>query len=293
MFLMFFLKHESHKGREREGIERIMDFRKRIECWIDTKTYCEASDSVHAPASKKVAYDPGFVLEKRHPETETNVIEMDTVEAALVLRGLGYDPLVHSFADHCFPGGCVEMGSASQEESIFRCTNISTTLRDPLSNRNALYPIESDECILSPGVSVLKRFEEHGWTPHDSPCPVLDFVSCPPLNQPTLDFPEKFYSIVDARLHREDEAIMRNKIRLMFQTAQKNGNDSLVLGASGCGSFKNPTKHIVSIYREELAKADGAFKRIDFAILLGAAKHFAVLSDHRIPRESLESKESP
>lgn len=60
----------------------------------------------------------------------------------------------------------------------------------------------------------------------------------------------------------------KNKIRTIFRIAADNGQVNLVLGALGCGAFRNPPKHVAELFREVLAEPEfyGRFKRELFSI---------------------------
>ena len=47
------------------------------------------------------------------------------------------------------------------------------------------------------------------------------------------------------------------------------GHDSLVLGALGCGAFRNPPHHIAKLFHEVIQEVEFAnkYKRLVFAIL--------------------------
>lgn len=61
----------------------------------------------------------------------------------------------------------------------------------------------------------------------------------------------------------------KNKMRTLFRIALVHGNDSLVLGAFGCGAFRNPPEHIAQIFHQVLEEDEfkDRFKKIFFAIL--------------------------
>lgn len=61
--------------------------------------------------------------------------------------------------------------------------------------------------------------------------------------------------------------LMSQKINAIFQIAIQHGHDSLVLGALGCGAYKNPPHIIAEIFKEALKVWHPYFKRIGFAVL--------------------------
>jgi len=65
---------------------------------------------------------------------------------------------------------------------------------------------------------------------------------------------------------KADALHMRKKIMAVFQLAASTGQKHLVLGALGCGVFKNPTPDIVRFYKEAVDIYGGHFSTIVFAI---------------------------
>lgn len=149
----------------------------------------------------------------------------------------------------------MDFGAATQEESLFRRTNLCRTL----SLKPDLYPIGDGEAIVSPGVCVFKSSEGSGWqaiTPH---LKHLDFIACPGIIQP---------KIVEGKLRPVDAKRYCDKVETILQAALANSNDSIVLSALGCGAFNGPPKHIAECFKDVLTKKfPGEFKRVCFAIL--------------------------
>lgn len=61
----------------------------------------------------------------------------------------------------------------------------------------------------------------------------------------------------------------KRKIRTILRIALDNNHTKLVLGALGCGAFKNPPSHVARLFKEVLEEPEfiGAFEEICFAIL--------------------------
>jgi ADP-ribosyl-[dinitrogen reductase] hydrolase len=59
------------------------------------------------------------------------------------------------------------------------------------------------------------------------------------------------------------------KIRTIFRIALNHGHDAIVLGAWGCGAFKNPPQHIAKMFHQIMDEAEfrNRFKKIVFAII--------------------------
>ena len=69
-------------------------------------------------------------------------------------------------------------------------------------------------------------------------------------------------------LDGEQRNVMKKRIYNQFLAAHKKGIETIVLGAFGCGAFKNPPDAVASIYKEVIDEHfRGAFKKIVFSIL--------------------------
>ena len=83
------------------------------------------------------------------------------------------------------------------------------------------------------------------------------------MNRPKLEIYNREERIADSLVEG-----VKNKIRTIFRIAADNGQRNLVLGAIGCGAFRNPPRHVAELFREVLCEDDflGAFNRICFAV---------------------------
>ena len=63
--------------------------------------------------------------------------------------------------------------------------------------------------------------------------------------------------------------ITRNKIRTVFRLGLTYGNDALVLGAFGCGAFKNPPAEIAKLFHEVMEEPEfkNKYRLITFSII--------------------------
>ena len=62
---------------------------------------------------------------------------------------------------------------------------------------------------------------------------------------------------------------IKNKIRTIFRIGLVHGHDSLVLGALGCGAFRNPPRHVARLFHEVMDEPEfkNKYRRVVFAIL--------------------------
>lgn len=212
---------------------------------------------------------------------EVEVVNQDTAVAGKSLRSKGYNPAILNMASCWQPGGGVFAGALTQEESLFRRSNLCMSLfpLDEASAKKANMPfaqqyypdrsrhydvVNGDDpsrkllTILSKDVVFFRDTEIKGCQFLKRPY-LLDVITCAAIKKPKLN---------NGKLYYNDKEIVRRKIRSMFQMAQMNGNDALVLGAWGCGAYQNPIEDIAEIFKKEIARPryKGVFKRIVFAI---------------------------
>ena len=232
-----------------------MDFRDRIAVWEQTQSLAW---SFAAPPAFKLRHAPDLVLRTdRHPTTLVEVVDEDAIAAGKRLIDTGYRPLVQILADHRFAGGDVGRGSGAQEESLFRRSNLCVTMA-----QDRFYPLQPDEIIVTPGVTVFRDTEARRCRFLDATF-VMDFVACPGLHNPEL------VAGLDGTLELTpvDRETLRAKVETMFQAAQVNGNDALVLGAMGCGAWRNPPASVAKVMRDVVDSARGSVAHVAVACL--------------------------
>jgi uncharacterized protein (TIGR02452 family) len=191
------------------------------------------------------------------------VVSSDTVECALRLKQQGYNPAVLNFANENYPGGFVEGGSSAQEESLFRrsCYHLSlypsqnTCLKAQL--RDGKYKIPEFGCIYSPNVQFFRTTEGSGCHFKRPIC--LDMIAC------------AAYDLARETRPTDYQNKTKRKIRSILRAALINRNDSIVLGAFGCGAFRNDPVEVTKLFKEVLQEEEFAvaFKNIYFAIKEG------------------------
>lgn len=204
-------------------------------------------------------------------ETEVEVINEDTLVAAKQLIDSGMRPAVLNMASYVFPGGGVLKGSAAQEENLFRRTDLfrslyrfhdnALKLMPPVKNKfKERYPLKLHHgAILSPRVTVFRDTDKNNYELLNKPY-VVDVVSMAALRNPTLT--------EDGRLSERDYEITKEKIRDILYYACIATNDSVVLGALGCGAYRNPPEEVARACKEVLNEKqfEGCFRKIVFAI---------------------------
>lgn len=210
--------------------------------------------------------------------TEVEVINDDCLAVAMDLLSEGFNPAVLNMASRRNPGGGVIAGAGAQEETLFRRTNLFRSLYQftqyagiyGLESSSYQYPLDRDfGGVYTPGATLFREDEDHGYRLMDNPVK-LSFISVAGMNRPELVNGGTMIAphLVDA---------VKNKIRTILAIGLQHGHDSLVLGALGCGAFRNPPRHVAQLFREVLDERTfrGRFRRIVFAIIDDHNAHHA------------------
>jgi uncharacterized protein (TIGR02452 family) len=217
--------------------------------------------------------DPVKKTEKTN-ETTISVINIDCLKAAEELIKDGFEPAVLNMANRQNPGGGVVSGGGAQEENIFRRSNLFVSLYQfadqaaqygiPRSNEHS-YPLNRDTGgIYSPDVSVFRSSESSGYALSKQPFKAA-FITVPAINSPELVIGED--SLYRIAPHLTEPT--REKIRTILRIALNNGHECIVLGAFGCGAFRNPPGHMAQLFREVFNEDEfsNSFRKVVFAII--------------------------
>jgi uncharacterized protein (TIGR02452 family) len=236
-----------------------MLFNIRIAAWQDTE---KNAPQLKGKPSIKYRYDANYKMIPKYDTTIIKVVDKDLVDLGEIF--IEHKPLLLNPADDSFPGGCVETGSGAAEESIFRRSNYFRSLKI------SLYPLQKDEAIYSPCITVFKDINLAQCESYE-----LDFIACPGLRHPEVSD--------EGKLTSDDTHILEKKIELLLQVAHKNAHDILILTAFGCGAWKNPPQEVASAFKRVLKKHDGVFRIVMFAIKRNAEKEYTVRLDASRP----------
>jgi len=194
-------------------------------------------------------------------ETEIEVVNETSFSGATRLLQEGYKNIaILNFASAKNPGGGFLGGSQAQEEALARAsamypcivqmTEMYTTNR---ANRSCLY---LDYGIYSPKVCVFRDDE--------------DVLLEQPYEVSIITMPAVNAGAVKPKERPQIAPTMKRRIRHVLWMALADDNDAIVLGAWGCGVFRNDVSHMASYFSEvirEDARFKGAFKKIVFSVL--------------------------
>ena len=170
-------------------------------------------------------------------------------------------PLVMNFANAHHPGGGFEIGATAQEESLCRCSTLYASINSEAAkemyryNKTNVCATESDYMLLSDPVFVFR----------DERC---DFLEKPfRVGVITVPAPNRNGRAMFASAEKI-KAAMTKRIRIMLAVAKDNGFRNLILGAWGCGAFRNDPVKVAGMFKTVLLEEGyGAyFDHVCFAI---------------------------
>jgi len=172
-----------------------------------------------------------------------------------------YDrPLVMNFANAHSPGGGFILGANAQEEALCRCSTLFESLTGKQAaemynyNNTKLSSVESDYMLLSE-VCV---FRDHKYNL------IADPFTAGVITVPA---PNRMGAAMLTSSNKIAETMMR-RIRIMLMIARENNYRNLVLGAWGCGAFRNKPENVAEYFRTVLIDEFYAqyFNEICFAV---------------------------
>ena len=199
-----------------------------------------------------------------------------SLEAAEVYAKQGKKVCVLNFASATNPGGGVVNGSSAQEECICRCTTLYPCLNtDDLwtkfykPHRKAANPLYNNDCIYTPDVCVFKSDTNFPELLPRNEWWKVDILTCaaPNLRERPSNPMNPHAGYKPARVtHAELETLLTSRIKRIFEVAVANENEVLILGAFGCGAFRNPPEIVAKVFYNVMQDYLGYFDTIEYAV---------------------------
>ncbi|MGW4249118.1 TIGR02452 family protein [Nocardia sp. NPDC004722] len=182
-----------------------------------------------------------------------------TVQAARRLHEDGGKAVaVLNFASARNPGGGYLRGARAQEEDLCRSALLYRCLLEAPDYYAAHRASEdlrySHRVIYSPDVPVI-RDDHNDLSPH--PFPVSFLTSAAPNAGALADRSGGPVSVADLLVERADRVLA---------VAARHGARELVLGAWGCGVFRNDPHEVAAAFEQALHNHGAAFERVVFAV---------------------------
>lgn len=229
-----------------------MNREKLIEIINDTIKKCENEYSWMIDAAKNIYYDNNYHFindVKNVSNSNIKLVKKTTVEALIENKNKVYAVLNFASAKH--PGGGVLKGTVAQEEALSRVSTLYPVIKqceEFYNHTSALY--YSDKIIYSKPIYVIKDDYANDIEPIE--CEVIT-CAAPNYNFGNIDY-------------EEHKNVMTKRFTKVLKTAIENNQRNLILGAWGCGVFKNPPDVNAQIFREVLDNYSSHFDDIIFAI---------------------------
>lgn len=196
-----------------------------------------------------------------------------SIECALKWKKIHpeYTVAVLNFASATRPGGGVATGSSAQEECICRCTTLYPCLNSAESiakfyepHRKRVGPLHNDDIIYTRNVAIIKNDD---YDTLETPVSV-DIITCaaPNLREKNISKYNQEREPAPDIGPEELKALHVSRARQILAVAAWHHVDVLVLGAFGCGAFRNDPEVVASAYKEVIPEFSKYFKEIQFAI---------------------------
>ena len=244
--------------------------------WIDEDPDLSASLISAKEGTRVFPEDDYPVFDRAEEDTKITVTGDKSFEASMRLKR--EDPSAHiavmNFANAIIPGGGVKKGSNAQEECLCRASTLY-----PLIYRKSLYSAyyklhedkksarATDALIYTPGVVICKsdedlpqRLPKEKWVTVD-----VITVAAPDLR----DRPNIHFDLIGGGDHMTSWEQFGYHVRRamhILTCAAAMGADTLVLGAFGCGAFRNDPYVVARAYKTALEEFPKVFRKIEFAV---------------------------
>jgi uncharacterized protein (TIGR02452 family) len=188
------------------------------------------------------------------------VVQNETTLAALCRLTVGHRIIALNFASARNPGGGFLSGSEAQEESLARSSSLYACL-----DGRSMYafherhgkPLYTDYVIYSPSVVV---FRDDDGKLLETPI-TCSFLSAPAPNAGAV-------LQRDSRRGDEIRRALQSRVTKVLSVAAAQGYDIIILGAWGCGVFKNDPQEVATQFQGALAgDFAGVFRLVHFAVL--------------------------
>jgi hypothetical protein len=184
-------------------------------------------------------------------------------------RNYGACFAVLNMANAQYPGGAYPEGAVAQEENMFRRTDCHFRVTAEQLGEDGRQYTEVMRDLLN-GTAGRVYLDTH------LPCVCIrgsESRSAPDLGYAWLPDNEvfPFYEMRAAAQDLRgggsfDAAHTRRRIAAQLDTLQAHRVRHVVLGAFGCGAFRNPAAEVARLYKEELQRRSQAFSVVAFAV---------------------------
>ncbi len=224
------------------------------------------ADEVARATRGTVLYRPGDFEALTRPAPEAGPVRLEVTDektgeaARRLLESEGERRVgVLNFASAKNPGGGFLGAARAQEEDLARCSALhACLLTQPdyyVQNRREPSMLYTEHLLYSPEVPFFR--DERG-TLLERPFLASVITAPAPNAGETLRR--------DAALRPRIREVLGARARRVLQVAAHQGHRTLVLGAWGCGVFRNDPREVAEAFSQALEALPGAFTRVVFAV---------------------------
>lgn len=191
-------------------------------------------------------------------DTIISVEELDSVSAVEKYHEDGNMALLN-FASYKNPGGQFLSGSKAQEECICHESVLFNVIRkfEDFYHWNANHQnkgLYDNRALYSPNIIFTSDNENEM---------LCDVITCASPNRIMLIRYKVF-------TEEENNIALKSRINFILDIARKESVETLILGAFGCGVFRQDPHVVASMFKEALTSThEGCFKKVVFAIPSG------------------------
>lgn len=191
-----------------------------------------------------------------YPEVDTMEVKLDPIDSVeAIMKYTEGRTAVLNFASYKQAGGGFLAGSSAQEESLCHESYLFNILADFSKyyewNREHLNEgLYTNRALYTPEV----RFERKGQIKY------CDVITCA---APNLSYAIKGNH---ANVIADNHFILEDRIKFILDIAAAQRVDTLILGAFGCGVFKQDALEVARIFTKYLKTTHKCFHKIIFAI---------------------------
>ena len=260
-----------------------MGRKENIQVFDDTKKKCQSDSRLiqaiaQANAAQKLILGSDTETWKsacRYMRpAQVTVSRKRTLEAASAYHGKKV--CVLNFASATNPGGGVTRGSSAQEEAICRCSTLYFSLIEQsmwkgfyTPHRAQRDPLHNDDCIYTPGVVVIKTDTA---TPQALPPEdwyTVNVLTCaaPNLREQPSNPMNDGDGARGVQIEKQElRQLHEKRMRRILSIAAAEGNEVMILGAFGCGAFRNPPEIVAEAMRTVIQEYRSFFEAVEFAV---------------------------
>ena len=218
------------------------------------------------------------VPEARFEKTKTQVTTQFTVNALYASQGKVAIACPVTFTK---PGGNYEDGAFGPEQVLCSESNLYQVLGElngsyHAKNRGfARGMLFTDRALFMPDITFSR----------DGSIRKADIIAIPE--------PNRTRALENNRSEREADTCLAQRIESIMRIAAENGEDTLILGAFGCGRQGYPTDQVISLFQSWLEAHPGVFEQVIFSVPRSVAAEFDEAFGSPVVEEPVKVEEKP